>query len=511
MGRITIFSLTECPHCNRTKAKLKELGVPYDEVNLSLYPNRRNDMLSLTDRLTVPQVFFNEEHIGGADDTMAKISEIGAPNFKAYYESNIKECDDPPETRLQIPTEPPVPEKPAPPRDEAKSLKLPGGAEKTTVLDMMTRLQDILEIKDRKHNLTIYSNCFVGREAVTAFKKAFPDIQSDNEAVMFGRYLQKSKIIHHVVENHDFKNETLYFRLQCHHTPEVLNSYRIWQERVDEDSMSLLKRLKKQLGKVETAATDKDGLVNYKEARTSDKFAIFEEAVCELQGVAMDKMGADMKLAFGINLYNLMIKYAFMKVGIGQTTLARGAFFSGVKMNVGGDILSFNDLENGVLRGNRKPPYSLSAPFASDDKRGRLAMETADCRIHFALNCGAKSCPPVKSFSTQAIEEELRIVAQAFCEQDDNVRMNPAKNVLHLTKILDWYRVDFADSKGDLPEKIVEFLRGSRKDTLMKMIESGKAVSVSYNTYDWGTNASQCDSFDPSRLKANRTTVRALF
>lgn len=206
-----------------------------------------------------------------------------------------------------------------------------------------------------------------------------------------------------------------------------------------------------------------------------------------------------------------MIKYAFMKVGIGQTTLARGAFFSGVKMNVGGDILSFNDLENGVLRGNRKPPYSLSAPFASDDKRVRLAMGTADCRIHFALNCGAKSCPPVKSFSTQAIEEELRIVAQAFCEQDDNVRMNPAKNVLHLTKILDWYRVDFADSKGGLPEKIVEFLRGSRKDTLMKMIESGKAVSVSYNTYDWGTNASECDSFDPSSLKANRTTVRALF
>jgi hypothetical protein len=44
---------------------------------------------------------------------------------------------------------------------------------------------------------------------------------------------------------------------------------------------------------------------------------------------------------FGIDLYNLMIPYAFSKVGIGTTTLSRGAFFNFTSMNEGGHLLSF--------------------------------------------------------------------------------------------------------------------------------------------------------------------------
>merc|ERR1711915_665150 len=113
----------------------------------------------------------------------------------------------------------------------------------------------------------------------------------------------------------------------------------------------------------------------------------------------MGKMEDKMKLAFGINLYNLMIKYAFMKVGIPKNVQARSDFFNNVKFNIGGDILSFNDLEHGILRGNRKPPSSFSVPFSADDHRARLSLKEVDCRIHFALNCGAKSCPPIKQFT----------------------------------------------------------------------------------------------------------------
>ena len=130
--------------------------------------------------------------------------------------------------------------------------------------------------------------------------------------------------------------------------------------------MNLLKRLKTLLGNIESAVTDNKGLVDYKNAHKQKLFSTFEEAVCELQGVDMGNMDDRMRLAFGINLYNLMIKYGFMKVGIGSTALARGAFFSGVKFNVGGDILSFNDLENGVLRGNAVPPYSLICSLFKD-------------------------------------------------------------------------------------------------------------------------------------------------
>ena len=108
----------------------------------------------------------------------------------------------------------------------------------------------------------------------------------------------------------------------------------------------MLTRLKKLLGKIESAVTDNQGLVNYKDAHNNENWKIFEEAVCELQGVDMGLMDESTKLAFGINVYNLMIKYAFMKVGIGTTSVSRNGFFGGVKMNIGGDIMSFNELEN---------------------------------------------------------------------------------------------------------------------------------------------------------------------
>ena len=66
MGRITIFALSSCPHCKRVKAFLTDKSWEYYEISLTSYPEKRSDMLALADRLTVPQVFFNTRHLGGA-------------------------------------------------------------------------------------------------------------------------------------------------------------------------------------------------------------------------------------------------------------------------------------------------------------------------------------------------------------------------------------------------------------------------------------------------------------
>jgi hypothetical protein len=41
-----------------------------------------------------------------------------------------------------------------------------------------------------------------------------------------------------------------------------------------------------------------------------------------------------------------------------------------------------------------------------------------DPRIHFALVCGAKSCPPIKLYSASTLEEGLQGAAEAFCADD---------------------------------------------------------------------------------------------
>lgn len=465
-------------------------------------------MLSLSDRLTVPQVFFNEKHIGGADDTLALLVKVEKqfPSAEEYYKNEIASQPDPEDPRLAVPTTPPVQEKPAPPRDHEKSVDLPDGT-KGTVLEVVTKLQQILPQEDLKFNITLYKKCFRGSDGVAALKKGF-NIATDREAVAFGKSLVRSQILHHVVDDHDFANDSsLFFRLHCYQEPLVLNSFRVWTERVDKDGVSLMKRLKKLLGKVESAVTNSEGLVDYKNAHKHELYPVFEEAVCELQRVDMGAFDEDTKLAFGINLYNTMIKYAFMKVGIGSTTFARNSFFSGVSMNVGGHILSFNDLENGVLRANRKGPANLTLPFPKDDKRLVLARKQVDCRIHFGLNCGAKSCPPVKNFTPQAIEEELRIVAQAFCEQEDNVRVDVENKTLYLTSILKWFRPDFAESKEALPQAVVHFLRGEKQKKLQSLIDRSEGIKIKFNEYDWGTNASDFVPFDSAVLKANVTKL----
>ena len=207
-----------------------------------------------------------------------------------------------------------------------------------------------------------------------------------------------------------------------------------------------------------------------------------------------------------------MIKYAFIKVGIGSSDLQRFSFFSSVSFCIGGDTYSFNEFENGILRGNRKAPFAIQTPFSTGDTRLQYIVKDVDPRIHFGLNCGARSCPPVKKFTAAAIDEELRIVASAFTEDDGNVLIDDVKYELHLTTIMSWYRVDFAESKTKLPEAVVQYLRGDRKERLEKMIQhKEKSIKVKFLKYDWSTNASASKKFNSGVLKANKSSPAAIF
>ncbi len=68
LGRVLLFSISGCPFCRRAKKLLSDLDVPYVDVNLEKHPQRRYEMQERTGRRTVPQVFFNNKHIGGYDD-----------------------------------------------------------------------------------------------------------------------------------------------------------------------------------------------------------------------------------------------------------------------------------------------------------------------------------------------------------------------------------------------------------------------------------------------------------
>lgn len=72
MPRIKIYTTPICPYCVRAKALLKKKGAPFDEVDVFMDADARQEMEDMTNGArTVPQIFIGEQHVGGCDELYA--------------------------------------------------------------------------------------------------------------------------------------------------------------------------------------------------------------------------------------------------------------------------------------------------------------------------------------------------------------------------------------------------------------------------------------------------------
>ena len=72
MAAVRMYTTQVCPFCTRAKALLKQRGVvEIDEVRIDLDPQQREQMMALTGRRTVPQIFIGDTNVGGCDDLVA--------------------------------------------------------------------------------------------------------------------------------------------------------------------------------------------------------------------------------------------------------------------------------------------------------------------------------------------------------------------------------------------------------------------------------------------------------
>lgn len=76
MPKIKIYTTPICPYCVRAKALLKKKGATFDEVDVFMDADARQEMEDKTNGArTVPQIFIGEKHVGGCDDLYALESE----------------------------------------------------------------------------------------------------------------------------------------------------------------------------------------------------------------------------------------------------------------------------------------------------------------------------------------------------------------------------------------------------------------------------------------------------
>ena len=72
MPQVTIYTKPFCPYCARALALLQEKGVEFTEIEAAFDPAKKQEMVQRSNgRMTFPQIFIGDRHIGGSDDMTA--------------------------------------------------------------------------------------------------------------------------------------------------------------------------------------------------------------------------------------------------------------------------------------------------------------------------------------------------------------------------------------------------------------------------------------------------------
>ena len=71
MAKVIMYTKADCPYCHLAKDLLTQRGATIEEIRIDLDESKREEMMRLSQRRTVPQIFINDQAIGGYDDLAA--------------------------------------------------------------------------------------------------------------------------------------------------------------------------------------------------------------------------------------------------------------------------------------------------------------------------------------------------------------------------------------------------------------------------------------------------------
>lgn len=179
---------------------------------------------------------------------------------------------------------------------------------------------------------------------------------------------------------------------------------------------------------------------------------------------------SDKKKAFWLNIYNGYILSILQKSP--KLYEDRKSFFSKEQIVIAGKNLSFAKIEHGIIRRSEFQYFLgyVSNPFPGSFER-KFRFDKQDYRIHFALNCGAKSCPPVRIYKYEKVEEQLEASAMAYLKKTTEFDAENKKAVT--TTLFSWFRGDFGGKKG------------AKRILFNRKIVPIEKFDVSYAYYDW--------------------------
>jgi hypothetical protein len=200
-----------------------------------------------------------------------------------------------------------------------------------------------------------------------------------------------------------------------------------------------------------------------------DRLAAFDDDA--LGQVRTDRQSA---LAFWCNLYNAGTQLLLdRRPELYESPLRFFRFFRATAATVGGAEVNLDTIENGILRASRSKytlGYTRQVWPGSTARRYRL--DEPDPRIHFALNCGAESCPAIRFYQPESVDEQLDLATELYL--DNAVDYDHEAGVAQVPRVCLWFRADFGGGDG-----IRAFLRE------YDAIPDDAAPEIRYQPWDW--------------------------
>jgi len=228
------------------------------------------------------------------------------------------------------------------------------------------------------------------------------------------------------------------------------------------------------------------GVVRHKTIRGSEEFERYKDLSRGLRSFDLRSLKErEQRLAFWINTYNTAVIHGVIELGLERSVREFSRFFDRVIYEIGGFRFSLNEMEHGILRGNQRHPYRLLKPFRKKDSRLEFAVIPLDPRIHFALVCGARSCPPIGFYEPEKIDFQLQLAALSFINSSQ-VKILPEERMILISMIFKWYRVDFGGRDQALLDTILAYLDEGKKKDFLK--ENRDRIQIKYQPYDWNLN-----------------------
>ena len=191
------------------------------------------------------------------------------------------------------------------------------------------------------------------------------------------------------------------------------------------------------------------------------------------------------RIAFWINLYNVIVIHGVIALGLKDSVKEVWSFFRRVYYQMGAHRFTPEDIEHGILRGNRRPPYSLFRRFGAKDPRLAFRVEPPDPRIHFTLVCGSSSCPFIDVYTPENLEEELTIAAETFINAGGTVLYRDNRR-LSLSRIFMWYAQDFGATQAECLRFIAPYFFNDNDRQFI--LDNAGALTITYQEYDWRLN-----------------------